>query len=497
MKFNVTILLIALSVAGCGKKVDHDSKATTLSAVEAQLNNGEFEKAIETLESLKANHPNDEQIKIKLLHSYAGAGSFEALKVVSIWKEVEGLLKELRKSQEDDLKASAKQSLDNFAIELEKLFAPIPELSPKQKLRLNQAITLYQELGFKVETAGKYNNFKWGTLHIYRLAVTLKELVKEAKEIQVEGDSINLKAIERAMIPKLKVIGQDIFMAYKLFGNSFDKIKKITESIDKIVAKTVNDKDFKLKVNALAKSEGEFFSSLIQDNINAASVLVKKLGDIYVENGHQERLQNLVKTALPSEQEIKASERRIEALVKVFIKNFTSENPEIEERLKSIFTESLKQQIIASAKESIKVKNTNPLKELLASKKPEIEVLNSYYLLLKNEVKASDIEEELKDELESLKKKVDLELIKEELKAISEALKEDTQVIKLGAETIMYSTRDQLLERQKLLKKETKWLEKYLGDLNQDLKQSIESENPDQEEMDKIIQETKIFVESK
>ncbi len=496
MKFNVTILLIALSVAGCGKKVDHDSKTTTLSAVEAQLNSGQYEKAIETLEALRVNHPNDEQIKIKLLHSYAGAGSFEALKVVGIWKEIEGLLKEFKNRQKEDLKASAKQSLDNFAIELEKLLAPIPELSPKQKLRLNQAIALYQELGFKVETAGKYNNFKWGTLHIYRLAVNLKEMVKEAKQIQVEGDSIDLKAIEKAMVPKLKVMGQDIFMAYKLFGNSFDKIKKITESVDKIIAKTVNDKEFKLKVNALAKSEGEFFSSLIQDNINAASVLIRKLGDIYVENGHKERLENLVKTALPSEQEIKESQRRIEALVKVFIKNFTSEHPEIEEKLKSIFTEDLKKEIIAAAKESIKVKNTNPLKELLSSKKPEIEVLNSYYLLLKDEVKASDIEEDIKDELESLKSKVDLELIKEELKAIAEALKEDTKVVQLGAEAIVYKTRDQLLERQKVLEKEIKWLEKYLGDLGQDLKQSIESENPDKEEMNEIIQDTKDFVES-
>jgi hypothetical protein len=305
-----------------------------------------------------------------------------------------------------------------------------------------------------------------------------------------------LKAIERAMIPRLKVIGQDIFMAYKLFGNSFEKIKKITESVDKIIAKTVNDKDFKLKVNTIAKSEGEFFKSLIQDNINAASVLVRKLGDIYVENGHEERLQNLVKNALPSEQEVKDSQRKIEALIKVFVKNFTEENPQIEEKLKSIFTESLKKEIIAAAKESIKVKNTSPLKDLLASKQPEIEVLNSYYLLLRNEIKESDLEENVKAELDSLKSKVDLELIKEELKAIAEALKEDTKIVQLGAEAIAYKTRDQLLERQKVLEKEIKWLEKYLGDLSLDLKQSLESENPDNEEMEKITNDTKEFVES-
>src|SRR5690606_34288350 len=131
----------------------------------------------------------------------------------------------------------------------------IPEINIKQKLRLNQAIDLYQGLGFRVDNAGKDNNFKWGTLHIYRLAINLKQMVQEAKQIQTESEGIDLKAVEMAMIPKLKVIGQDIFMAYKLFSNSFEKIKKITDNVDHIIAKTVNDKNFKLKVNTLAKSE--------------------------------------------------------------------------------------------------------------------------------------------------------------------------------------------------------------------------------------------------
>jgi hypothetical protein len=496
MKFNVALLLIALSVSGCGQKVEMSSQEKTMSQVQAQLDGGQYERAIQTLEALRLKNPNDELIKIKLLHSYAGAGSFEALKVVNIWEEIEGLLKDFQKRQESKVKDSVKLGMDNFAEELDKLLAPIPELTPKQKLRLNQAIELYQELGFKVETAGKYNNFKWGTLHIYRLAVNLKEMVSEAERVQLEGDSIDLKAIEKALVPKLKVVGQDIFMAYKLFGNSFDKIKKITESVDNIIAKTVGDKEFKLKINTLAKSEVEFFKSLIEDNISAASVLIRKLGDIYVENGHQDRLNDLIKTALPSEQEVKESQRRIEALVKVFIKNFVSENPEIEEKLKSIFTEELKRELIAAAKESFKVKNTGPLKELLNSKKPEVQILNNYYLLLKAEIRASDIEEDIKEELESLKSKVDLELLKDELKSIAEALDEDTKVVQLGAEAIIYKNRDQIIERQKILKKEIKWLEKYLGDLSQDLKQSLEADNPDEEEMIDIILETKNLVES-
>lgn len=496
MKFNMFILLLTLSVTGCGRKIEHSSQEKTMSKVQAQLDNGQFEKAIQNLEALRLTNPNDEEIKIKLLHSYAGAGGFEALKVINIWQEVEVLLKEYKTHQEKNLKASVKDGLDNLAIELEKLLAPIPELTPKQKIRLTQAIELYHELGFKIETAGKYNNFKWGSLHIYRLAVNLKEMVQEAKKIQTESDKIDLKAIEKAIIPRLETLGQDIFMAYKLYSNSFEKIKKITASLDKIIAKTVHDDNFRLKVNTLAQSEGEFFKSLMKDNIHAASVLIRKLGDIYQENGHKEKLETLIKTALPSEKEIKDTETRIETLVKLFIENFSSDHPEIEEKLKSIFTEDLKQEILAAAKESIKLKNTKPLKELLVSKKPEVEIINSFYLILKGDIGSSDIEENIMGEVESLRKKVDLEMLKNELKTIAQELREDSKIIELGADAVIHKNRDQLIEREKVVQEQIKWIEEYLGKLSEGLNESLDSENPDKEEMEKIVQDTKAFVES-
>lgn len=496
MRITAALLLIALFTTACGKKMDLSSQEKTMSEAQAQIDKGNYEKAITTLEALRVSHPNDEEIKIKLLHSYAGAGSFEAMKVVSIWKEIEGLIEDYKKQQKEELKASAKSGLDNFASELEKVLAPIPELTPQQKVRLSQAIELYQELGFKVETAGKYNNFKWGTLHIYRLAVNLKELVQEAKRLQHGSEKLDLKAIEKAIVPRLKVLGQDIFMAYKLYAHSFDKIKKITESIDKIIAKTVKDETFKLKINTLARSEGEFFKSLLKDNVDAASVLIRKLADIYHENGHKEKLDSLLERALPSEEEVAKSQKRIETVVKLFINNFTEEHPEFEEKLKSIFNDKLKQEVIAAIKESIKVKNTSPLKELMNSKSPEIEVLNSYYLILKEEIKASEVEEDIREELDSLRSKVDLEMLKSELKIIAAELREDAQVVELGAEALVHKNRDLLQERKQTLEKEIKWLEKYLGDLSQDLKQSLEAENPDQEEMNEIIIETKTFVES-
>lgn len=494
MKFNAAILIIALAAAGCGKKVNQSSQETAKASASAQLDKGQYESAISTLEPIHAKHPHDEEIKTKLLHAYAGAGGFEALKVMSTWKEIEVLLKKFKKVQEDEIKGSAKAGLDQFATELEKLLAPIPELTTKQQKRLNQAIELYQELGLRVETAGRYNNFKWGTLHVYRLAFNLKTMVKELRKAQVGAETMDLGALEAVALPKLKVIGQDIFMAYKLYGNSFDKIKKIIDSVDKIIAKTVNNKEFRLKVNTMARNEAEFYRSLIEDNIASASVLFRKLGEIYVNNGYEERFQKLSE-GLPSTEEIAQTNRRIETLVRVFLKNFTEENPQVEERLKNIFTEDLKKEVMTALRSSIELKNSNPIKELLASKKPEIATLSSYYLLLTDAIKVSDLEEEIKVELEALKGKVDLELMKEEARAITLALKEDTLVVQLGAEAVVYRSEEQLVERNKLLEKEIKWLEKFLGDLSQELRLSLEQDNPDKEKMEKIVEETKAFVE--
>jgi hypothetical protein len=494
MKLSTIALASMLAIAGCGKNVKHSDHEMKMASVQSQLDSGHYEAAIQKLEVMRIASPENEEMK--LLHSYAGAGSFEAMKVISVWKEVEQILKDIRKENEARVEKSLKANVDAMAGQLERVLEPIPELSAHQKKRLNQAIALYQELGFKVETAGKYTNFKWGTLHVYRLAVTVKDLVKEARRVQAESKKVDLKAIEKVVLPRMKIMGQDIFMAYKLFSNSFDKIKKITDSVDIIIAKTIKDDNFKLKINTLAKSEGEFFKSLLKDNVSAASVLVRKLGDIYHEKGVEARVKDSLKANLPSEQEVRDSAKKIEVLVRIFIEKFTDENPQIEDKLKSIFTEDLKRDLIAAAKNSIKVKNTSPLKALLESKKPEIEILNSYFMLLKSEVKESDLEENIQVEIDGLKKKVKLELLKEELEKIGEDLKPELKVVEAGAEALLHRNEEQLVERQKFLKGEINDLKEYLGNLSKGLKESLNAENPDEEKMDQIIEETKELVES-
>jgi hypothetical protein len=489
MKMSVLLLSGVLLLSACGNKVDHSNEARAISSVQAMLDNGKYDSAISSLEALRLQYPNSEEIKTKLLHAYAGAGSFEAIKVIDIWKEIQANLKELKEEKKN-------AGIKEMVARLETIVEPIPELTVAQKKRLNQAIDLYAELGMDVETAGKYNNFKWGTLHVYRLAVTVKALVAEVKvATQTENGKVDTKAIETAVIPKIKTMGQDIFMAYKLFSNSFDKIKKITDSVDKLIAKTVNDETFKLKINTLAKNEEDFYSSMINDNISAVSVLVKKAGEMYRENDYQFRIDN-IKNALPSEVELKDSEQRILALVRVFIEQMNSKHPEIESKLKSIFNTNLKEQILKAAELSIKAKNTEPLKVLLDSKQPEIEVLKSYYLVLKDELDESNLGDGVKQEVELLKMKVNKEVLKAELKEIGLLLNSDGRVLGAGVESILLKDKASLEERQKAISGEIKELDQYLGDLVKGVDDSLKAENPDKEVMEDIIEETKVLVES-
>lgn len=481
--------------AACGKKIDSSSKDVSVSKANALLDSGNFEGAIQALEPLHEGNPTDQEVSSKLLHAYAGAGSFEALKVAEIWKEIESIVEDIKKEQKDKIKKASVEDADKLMGEIERILKPIPELTDLQKQRLDQAIKLYKDLGMTVENAGKYNNFKWGVLHTYRLAINVKAIVSSVRKSNQESGKIDIKAIEKLVMPKLKLMGQDLFMAYKLYSNSFDKIKKVTDSIDKILAKTIKDENFKLKINTLAKDEEEFFKNMINDNIKASSSLLSMLGDIYHNNGHKDKLNELVKK-LPTAVELKETQKRIEHLVKVFIDQFNSDHPEVERKLKSIFTEQLKLDVLEAVKLSLKARNTHPLKELLETKKPEVEVLKSYYLILKGDLEASDLEENLKSEVEVIKKKVDLEMLKTELKEIAEAFKADAKVVELGGEALLAKNKEQLKVRQEALEIEINKIRDDLDGLTDELKENLNAEDADKETQKAIVQEVKVLVEN-
>ncbi len=495
MKLHGLLLLSVFLFASCGKQIESSSQEEDIAEASSSIDDRNYEKAIFILEPIHQANPRNELVKTKLLHAYAGAGGFEALKVLSISKEIEGLLKEFKIQQEGELEEAAIDGLRKLIAQVEKLVEPLPDLNPKQKKRLNQAIELYTELGLTLETAGKYNNFKWGTLHVFRLGVTVKELIRNAKFLSANTDSIDLKSLEEVILPQLKMLGKDIFISYKLFSNSFDKIQKITKSIDKLIAKTIGDKNFRLAVNVALEDEVEFFSALLKDNIHAASVLLRKLTEVYSEEEYKDKAETLAK-ALPSKNELNESAQRIEALFKVVLAHVTEEHPEVEAGLRSIFTEELKLEVTNACHQSIQQKNTNPLKELMKSKKPEVEVLESYYLILKGEIEENDLEEGLKAEIESLRKKVDLELLKRELDQIKSDVEEQAKLVEFGAEAVTEKNKEILAKRMNETEAKIESIENYLKNPIDELKESIRSENKDEETMQKIIDDTKEFVES-
>lgn len=461
------------------------------------LNQGNYEPAIKILEPRHAANPQDPEVNKKLLHAYAGAGGFEALKVVSIAKEVENLFKEFKLTQEDDAKKELKAQALILLTQLEKALEPIPNLTQAQKNRLDQAINFYGEIGLKLETAGNYNNFKWGTLHVWRLAVNLKELISELK-VQSTQD-LDIKMVEKIVLPRVELMGQDLFKTYQLYSHSFDKIKKITDGLNKIIGKTINDKDFKLKVSTLATSEGEFYEQLAKDNIKVASSILNKISDLYRTGGYEKGVKVTTKKNLPSEAEILESGKRIETLVKVFVEGFAKENPEIEAKLRSIFTEQLKVEIIEAAKLSIKQRNTQPLALLLDSKRPELEPLKGYYLVLTQQIKSSDLEESVKEEIEALKKKVDLELLKAELKVLSQDFNKELAFVEQDGNAAFKKSSEKIEARKGQLRSQIKELEDYLNDLGKEYQEGLNIPSSDKvldkQDAEKISKEIKEFVE--
>ena len=494
MKLSSLMLCSLLLVASCGKKVAYSDRELSMSKVSTLIDRGEFESAIKILEAQRAKSRHDIEINTKLLHALAGAGGFEALKAVSIAKEVETQFKDFKAHTEAQGEKELQKQAESLFAQLEKALEPIPLLTLEQRKRLDQAIDLYSEVGMTLDSAGKYNNFKWGTLHVWRLAITIKDMITEMKLLSAE--KLDLKKIEKIILPRLDSIGQDMFKSYQLYSHSFDKIKKFTDTIDRVVAKTINQKDFKLKVNVLAQSEGEFYESLVKDNVRAAAAILNKLSGIYQEKGYAQGIKDSRDKNLPSEAELKESAKKIEMLIRVAVENFSKENQEIESKLKSIFTENLKKELVEAVKFSVKAKNSKPLQDLMELKQPELEIIKAYYQLLSKEIKESDLEENIRAEVDVLDKKVHLEMLKAELSELSKKFNEDVSGLGTDVDAVLKQNAEKDKAHREQVNTQVKELEDYLDNLSGELQESLKGKNPDKAKMEKISKQTKELVES-
>lgn len=461
MNWTFIALLLFFVSASCGKKVDGNGSEESVSKAEALINDRKFEQAIALLEPLSERYPDNFKIQEKLLHAYAGAGTFEALKVIDIWKKMEKELKKKNttKVNQRDLGLSAR----SFQSRAERILAPLPKLTNKQSQRLDQAINLYQKLGLEVDSAGKYRNFKWGTLHIYRLAINSKIILADVSKAS-EQKPLDKKKIEEAVFSKISIIGQDIFMVYRLFGNSYDNIKKLTDGVDKMISKAVDDKKFKLQVNETVLDQAEFFHSVLADNIGAASILVKKLSDIFSGNSFSSKWTDFL-DVLPGNEQITESEQNIISLIKIFLKTFAEKHPEFEEKIKGLFNAEFKTLLTKAANDSIRLKNMDPLQEFFDSKRIEVQVIVSYYKVLRNEIKMSDLSDDIQQQIEPLTKKLKHDSLEASWIKVTEDIKKEEARIKESASSEGTTKLLELNKKRDEIKSQLDALKRYLGAL--------------------------------
>jgi hypothetical protein len=223
MRKMILLLLLQVLVLGCGKNT-RNAEGREMAEALHLLNSKNYEAAIPKLEKI-CQRQGDVDCKIKLMHAYAGAGGFEALRVMRMAKVLEKNLVEAKKIKTSDLLLTTKMALD-----------PMPILTPHKKHRINQAIAIYDVVEPYFETAGQYNNFKWGLLHAFRLGTTMKSFyIDVAEAIEGKNKIDAIRPLRKKIGKNFESIFQDASWTYKLLKHSYPKFQKIMLKFDKLL----------------------------------------------------------------------------------------------------------------------------------------------------------------------------------------------------------------------------------------------------------------------
>ncbi len=270
MRNLLLLLLVQALVLGCGKNTKTDEGQQMADALHL-LNSKKYEEAIPKLEKICARR-GDVGCKVKLMHAYAGAGGFEALKVMRMAKILEKNIVEAKKIKSSSLLTTTQMALE-----------PMPLLTPHKRNRINQAIKIYDEVEPFFETAGQYNNFKWGLLHAFRLGTTMKSFYIELIEASEKKDKISSFLSFRKKIGKnFEAIFQDASWTYKLLKHSYPKFQKIMVKFDKLLL-PINPHSRNLYGEIIVKLE-EFVGLIIDDLALDHPVLVEELRKIDIQD---------------------------------------------------------------------------------------------------------------------------------------------------------------------------------------------------------------------
>lgn len=486
----VFAICLALS-AGCIQKNHQVTDSQSMVQAQMMLDQRNYSSAILKYEQIVIADPSNETAKIKLFHAYAGAGGFEALSLVDVLKAAENKIAEVQNREKEKVKNKIKQktiqAIENSIDELSEILSPIPTLTEIQKVNLNKALSLYQELGLKIDTAGSYNNFKWGTLHAFRLAVNLKDMVVNLQRSKDVNHNFDLSLVEKAIMSHSKEMGTDFFQVVKLYSNSYTKFKLIHEKIENLIGKTINSPSFKLKINSLATDEKDFYQSFIKDNTEAITSIVSE----YISN-YTHEVKSLVGKSdkiLPPTIEIEATTTRIKALISLAVRQFTIEQPDAEVALKELFSSQTKQELYQSLIDSINNEDLSNVKSFILSKEGKLNALVSYARLLSKNITESGIDTEIRNEINALAAKVDQQVLISELTATAMAIElaQEAAVSKLAilSEEDMVLLENHSVNLNLRIQEINDYLQKPVDELSQALNSNIPAE--DQIQINKII----------
>lgn len=375
----ILILALGFLLLSCGKKVARDHESRDLSSAEALLNARDFEAAILKLRSMHEQDPQNKRISEKYLHALAGGAGFESLKILKMSDDVQKAIKAMDENPSSDARA-----------DLERALRPLPLLSERQQTHLEEAIALYNELRLSSETAGSYNNFKWGTLHLYRMAVTAKLIAGEVSAATPEGHSADILEIERAVLKRFPTMGLDLFLAHKLYENSFDLVKKFTTVITKAIARFAGDKGFRIKIRSSYSSQKDFYQGLVEDNREAVAKILTKIFRVYQD---QSRLTG--------------DEKKTAALFQLSLENLQKGQDEIHEKLKSIFTREIQDDFKAALSKVVSEGDAGGIKDFLNSDREDIQSIVTTYQVFTGNLSETDVPEHLKDRVKILQEEVE------------------------------------------------------------------------------------------
>jgi hypothetical protein len=513
-----TIGLITTSFVSCGKKTK-DQQIQEVSIANSYLNSKEYEKAIEVLELAIEKYPEKQEIKVILAHAYAGAGGFEAIVFGRLTEDL----------AETQLEGSVNEILSN----IEDALSKVPHLSAKQKTRLDQAISLYTGLGFDPYSTTGENNFKWGVLHTYRLLVTVKESVNFLREIVENKRHYSEDEIQEFFITKADLFAQDFYKSYQLFKNSFDKIKTIASKIESLIENTVEDDEFKLKIESKATNYRQFVKDVIRDNdeiISAAIANISNKIDLLNIEESIRRISHLIKEGedrvisetknITSEssrlisdeieavnanesikqivlgfeenkEDVDARLERLEILVKLFLENVVLKYPQENEALKRIFNEELVNDAESALELAIHETSLEPIKIFIESRESNIKTIVDAWEILSSEYDKSQISDIADPDVRALLSYIDTEEAKRLEERAEKAAKEIKNITDNSVDEIRNVNSDTLEEVSEAIEDEINTTEDAVNTTVDEIENIIEVivdelENNNQEVEDEL-----------